>query len=95
MTAATRIRMVPPTYTSRPRVVELTPVRADCLECICRGLDTDDIARQLHVTRNTVKVHVRDVLAALGARDRLQAAVLVWSGEVLIDVVPASNEKST
>jgi DNA-binding NarL/FixJ family response regulator len=83
-----------PVFTGEPRRVALTAVKADCLECIARGMKTPEIAGELLVTRNTVKTHIRGVLAALGARDRLQAAVFVWSGQVVVDVVSAPNEKS-
>jgi DNA-binding NarL/FixJ family response regulator len=86
--------LILPEATEPIRFVELTPVRADCLECIARGLSSPEIAAELLVSRNTVKTHVAHVLRALGARDRLQAAVLVWSRQVHVDVVPASNEKS-
>ncbi len=65
--------------TATPRVpVELTPRELDVLRHIALGQNNAEIAAALHVTKETVKTHVGNVLDKLGARDRTQAAVLAY-----------------
>ncbi|GAA2713021.1 response regulator transcription factor [Actinoplanes palleronii] len=56
----------------------LTPRELDVLRHITLGQNNTEIAAALHVTRETVKTHVGNVLDKLGARDRTQAAVLAY-----------------
>lgn len=65
------------TTTPRPPT-DLTPRELDVLRHIVRGQNNTEIALTLHITRETVKTHVGNVLAKLGARDRTQAAVLAY-----------------
>jgi DNA-binding NarL/FixJ family response regulator len=65
--------------TARPRMpVELTPRELDVLRHIALGQNNAEIAAALHVSKETVKTHVGNVLDKLGARDRTQAAVLAY-----------------
>jgi DNA-binding NarL/FixJ family response regulator len=64
---------------AKPRVpVELTPREFDVLRHITLGQNNAEIAAALHVTKETVKTHVGNILDKLGARDRTQAAVLAY-----------------
>ncbi|HKK14048.1 MAG TPA: two-component system response regulator NarL [Gammaproteobacteria bacterium] len=54
---------------------ELTERERQILEYIAAGLSNKLIARQLGITENTVKVHVKHVLKKLNLRSRLEAAV--------------------
>jgi DNA-binding CsgD family transcriptional regulator/sugar-specific transcriptional regulator TrmB len=49
---------------------------ADVLRLMSAGLKDESIARALHLSRRTVQKHVTDVMTALGARTRFQAALL-------------------
>ncbi|MGW3350973.1 response regulator [Nonomuraea rubra] len=62
----------------QPVPVELTPRELDVLRHIALGQNNAEIAATLHVTKETVKTHVGNVLDKLGARDRTQAAVLAY-----------------
>ncbi|MFI6070455.1 LuxR C-terminal-related transcriptional regulator [Actinoplanes sp. NPDC051343] len=57
---------------------------ADVLRLMSAGLKDETIARALHLSRRTVQKHVTDVMTALGARTRFQAALLAkdrgWVG---------------
>lgn len=54
---------------------ELTQREREILELIAAGLSNKLIARELDITENTVKVHVKHVLKKLNLRSRLEAAV--------------------
>jgi DNA-binding NarL/FixJ family response regulator len=54
----------------------LTPRETDVLRLIARGNANKEIAAQLSLTEETVKSHVRNILAKLGANDRTHAAMI-------------------
>jgi DNA-binding CsgD family transcriptional regulator/sugar-specific transcriptional regulator TrmB len=58
--------------------------RADVLRLMSAGLKDEAIARALNLSRRTVQKHVTDIMTALGARTRFQAALLAsergWVG---------------
>lgn len=58
----------------------LTPRQAEVLRMLARGSSTDEIAAELHVSRETVRNHVRHLLRALDVRSRLEAVALVHGG---------------
>ena len=65
--------------TAGPSVLAaLTRRELDVLRHIALGQNNTEIAATLHITRETVKTHVGNVLDKLGARDRTQAAVLAY-----------------
>lgn len=53
-------------------LTDLTVREREVLSLIGRGLNNADIANSLFISLNTVKFHVRNLLAKLGARDRAQ-----------------------
>ena len=52
------------------------------LELIAAGLDNARIAQRLHISRNTVKFHVRVIYERLGVTNRVQAARAFGDGLV-------------
>jgi DNA-binding NarL/FixJ family response regulator len=52
----------------------LTGREQEVVQLIALGARDRDIARQLHLSENTVKKHVKNILDKLGARNRAQAA---------------------
>lgn len=63
-----------------PTEFSLTPRQAEVLRMLARGSSTDEIAAELHVSRETVRNHVRHLLRALDVRSRLEAVALVHGG---------------
>ncbi|MFC4564254.1 response regulator [Nocardiopsis mangrovi] len=56
-------------------VAELTPREREVLARIGEGLSNQQIARRLGITETTTKTHVSRILAKLGLRSRVQAAI--------------------
>jgi PAS domain S-box-containing protein len=56
--------------------LELTPRQHEVLRLLERGRTTDEIAAELHLSRETVRNHVRRLLRSLGVTSRLQAVAL-------------------
>jgi len=53
----------------------LTSREMDVLNLLAQGYSNKEIARSLHLVEETVKFHVRHILAKLGARSRIQAVL--------------------
>ena len=64
---------------------ELSVREEDVLRGICRGLNNQEIADQLHLSMDRVKHLVSGLLIKLGARDRTQALLIAVQND-LIDV---------
>ena len=58
-------------------VAHLTEREADILRALADGLSNAEIAGQVWLSPETVKTHVKSILAKLGVRDRTQA--VVWA----------------
>jgi len=54
----------------------ITDRQFDILNCISRGHSNKQIARELDLSENTVKVHVSAMLKSLGLNNRTQAGIL-------------------
>jgi PAS domain S-box-containing protein len=76
--------------TGRPRRVSSRPVsltsrQSEILQLLGEGVSTDQIAATLHLSRETVRNHIRHVLRALGAHSRLEAVALAHRQGLLGD----------
>jgi two-component system, NarL family, response regulator LiaR len=60
----------------------LSPRERDVLALIARGHSNRQIARDLSIGEQTVKTHVRSILAKLGLQDRVQAAIFAVRHQV-------------
>jgi len=61
---------------------DLTPRQTEVLRLLERGRSTDEIASQLHLSRDTVRNHVRGLLRSLGVKSRLEAVALAHGDRV-------------
>lgn len=68
-------------------VDELTAREVEVLEQVVTGASNKEIADTLHITENTVKIHLRNILEKLHVQNRIQAAVYAVR-EGLVNKVP-------
>lgn len=66
----------PPVLHSQPRPDRLTEREREVLRLLTRGVSTDQMARELGVSINTVRTHVQNVLHKLGVNGRSKAVHL-------------------
>jgi DNA-binding NarL/FixJ family response regulator len=60
----------------RPDLRDLTPREREVFQCLGAGLSNSEIAGRLDMAETTTKTHVSRILAKLGLRSRVQAAIL-------------------
>ena len=74
------LRQVRQSVESSP-LAQLSPRQREVLELLALGMDNDQIATRLYISRNTVKFHVRTIYRRLGVHNRVEAArVLTGAG---------------
>ena len=74
------LRQVRQSAASSP-LAQLSPRQREVLELLSLGMDNDQIAARLYISRNTVKFHVRTIYRRLGVHNRVEAArVLAGAG---------------
>ncbi len=69
----------------RPAHPHLTPRQAEVLRLLEHGRTTDEIAKTLHLSVETVRNHIRHILRALGVHSRLEAVTLAHRQHLLVE----------
>lgn len=64
----------------RAGLASLTPREHDVVERIARGLEIKEIARELGIGYQTVKMHIARARSKLGLRNRLEIAIVMHGG---------------
>ncbi len=72
--AAANERPVPPPAPAAPSS-DLSKREVQILRCLLAGQSNKAIARNLHITESTVKMHFKNVMRKINAQNRTQAAV--------------------
>jgi PAS domain S-box-containing protein len=70
----------------QPAAQVLTKREREVVTLIAMGLETDQIAAELHVSPETVRTHVRNAMSKLGAHTRAQLVAIVISSDRSIHV---------
>lgn len=63
---------------SHPRLGELTEREREVIALVGEGLNNDEIAARLVVSKATARTHVSRAMVKLGARDRAQLVVIAY-----------------
>ena len=58
--------------------VHVTARESEVIAHVCNGLSNNEIAREMHVAVHTVKTHMRNIMAKMRVRSRLQIATRVY-----------------
>jgi DNA-binding NarL/FixJ family response regulator len=69
---------------------KLTAREMEVLQLLARGLDQDDIAGRLFISRKTVATHIDHILQKLGVRTRAQAVAFAYREDLLVAGASAS-----
>ncbi|MCE6996545.1 response regulator transcription factor [Saccharothrix sp. S26] len=59
------------------RLAALTPREADIVALVAEGLSNAEVGRRVHMSEASIKTYVSRILAKLGCRNRVEAALLV------------------
>lgn len=76
----------PALFRGIPLQVVLTRMERNVLESLCEGKSNRQIGADWGIAEDTVKSHIRNAMAKVGAQDRTHAASLLWSGAVVVKV---------
>ncbi len=79
---------------SNEKPENLTEREIEVLRLLAQGMSNKEIARSLQIVEDTAKVHVRNILAKLGAQSRTQA-VLSAMRLGIVTVVPGKKRRET
>jgi DNA-binding NarL/FixJ family response regulator len=63
-------------YEARQSIEKLTPREREVLQALAEGLDSEGIAKLLHISLSTERNHMANILAKLGVHSQLQALVI-------------------
>ena len=70
----------------------LTPREQEVLQLVSSGASNRQIAQELQVSANTVKVHLRNIMTKLGAESRTQAVMIGMQEGLIAPPVEAGGE---
>ena len=65
------------------RCERLTARELDVLQCICKGMSNQEIAKELFVSEKTVKNHLTNIFRKINVNDRTQALLYVLKNKIM------------
>ena len=66
------------------RITDLSPREMQVLELVSRGLQNKQIAAEVRLSENTVKIHLHNIIRKLGTHNRTEAAARFRAHETLL-----------
>ena len=66
------------------RLTDLSPREMQVLELVSRGLQNKQIAAEVRLSENTVKIHLHNIIRKLGTHNRTEAAARFRDHETLL-----------
>lgn len=74
---------IDPAAANAPVTIGVTRRQRQVLQLFADGLSTEDVARRLGLSEETVRTHAKASLARLGARDRTHAVAIALRGSLI------------
>ncbi|MCR5667095.1 MAG: response regulator transcription factor [Eubacterium sp.] len=72
---------------------ELTKMELNVLRLICDGLEYDEMAEKLGISKGTVKFHVSNILSKTGYKNKTRLAVAATNQTVIVPSIPEDADK--
>lgn len=82
------------TTTGMRKIYGLTPSESEVCRLVAEGFETDDIADNRNITRETVRSYVKQILRKTGTGNRSQLVRLALSVNLPIDAAPTAKKPS-
>ena len=74
---------------------QLNEREQEILRLVATGASNKEIAKELYISTNTVKVHLRNIFAKIGVNSRTEAAMYAVNTGIVPSVQPSGGEEES